>query len=111
MLEAIASAPATDHLVGEVVHVEHHGPTGARIEVLEHDRRRVGPVDSGEAGRLVAKAEAVEVGTEIEGHEKTLMGIDREDTSRVPYPGESAKDLVIVPAVGGSSGDFPPSGE
>jgi hypothetical protein len=87
VLEAIASAPATDHLVGEVVDVEDHGPTGARVEVLEHDRRRVGPVDSGEAGLLSAEAEAVEVGTEIEGHEKTL---DREHSSRVPDPDESA---------------------
>jgi len=32
----------------------------------------MGSVDSGEAGLLRSEAEAVEVGTEFEGHEKTL---------------------------------------
>jgi hypothetical protein len=72
VLEAIPAAPAGDHLVGEAVQVEHNGTPGARIEVLEHDRRGVGPVDGGQAGWFVAEADAVEVGGEVEGHVRTL---------------------------------------
>ena len=47
---------------------------GAWIEVFEHDRRCVGPMDSGKAGLLMTEAQLVEVQTEVECHEKTLDG-------------------------------------
>jgi len=72
VLEAVAAAPAGDHLVGQIVDVENNRPSRTRIEVLEHDRRRVGPVDGGKAGRLAPKADAIEVGAEVEAHVRTL---------------------------------------
>src|SRR5438270_757624 len=65
LLKAVAAPPVVDELSLEILDRQRDRDASMRVEVLERDRGRVGPVDLGEAG-TAAQADPLEVRVEVE---------------------------------------------